>query len=524
MSFRPYQTEAISSAEQVLRTAQGALLVMATGTGKTFTAVGLCERLRHRLGRVLWLAHRGELLEQAQRSFARGAGHLTCEIEMADQRVSRLPLPDVVCASVQTMQGRRLESFAPDDFGVLVIDEAHHSTAASFTAIVDHFSAAKRVGLTATPDRHDGQALRKVFDQVAYVYDIRDAIRDGYLAPIRAKQVEVDGLDLSDLKRRTGDFSVEDLDAIMSEEGHLHEVVRPTLEIAGDRPTLVFGVTIEHARKLVDVFTRYRGGCARSIDGGMDAKERKAILSDFEAGRFQYLVNVALLTEGVDLPFVSCVSMARPTLSRALHTQMVGRALRLHPGKAEALVLDFVGNTGKHALVTTLDILGGDETDEVRAVARRLMEQDAQLAMLDALDEAREEVKRLDEAKRRRATARVQYQAREVDPFANAAAILGIEIRRGDVEMAPTDEQKAKLEKHGIPVDGIDYWEAQKIARAIRERAQRRLCTVKQAKLLGRYGLRTDLEYDRARTVIDAIAAAGWKLPDALRGDGSLRP
>jgi superfamily II DNA or RNA helicase len=508
--LRPYQEEAIASTKQVLDEASSALLVMATGSGKTYTCAKLCEELRPRYGRVLWLAHRGELLEQARGTFAERT-RLSCEIEQAERRVSRLLMPDVVCASVQSMQGARLQEFDPRTFGVVVVDEAHHAPAAGHRAVLGHFAEAKRVGLTATPDRMDKQALGQVFERVAYVYDIRDAIRDGHLAPIRAVAVDVEGLDLSGLSKSQGDFSVTELEQIMSEEKHLHEVAQPTLELAADRPTIVFAVTVEHAKLLTAVFERYRPGCARSVDGNMDLEARRELRRQFEQGDFQFLINVMLLTEGVDLPWVSAVAMARPTMSRPLYSQMVGRSTRLFPGKKDALVIDFVGVTGRHSLVTAVDILGGDETEEVRGLAKRLAKEDPQLELLDAIDQARTQIAELE--RRKRATARARYQAREVDLFATESALLGIDIRAADgpVEMPPTREQLEKLAKHKIPTTGLDYWEAQKICRAVRERAMKRLCTLNQARFIRRFGIRTDLSFEQASKAMDILAACKWK-------------
>jgi len=520
--LRPYQLEAVASTKQVLAHARSALLVMATGAGKSRTAVAVAEWARREYGRILWICHRGELVTQPARVFREHTG-LSVEIEMAESRASQLITPDVVCASVQTLQGKRLEQWPVDRFGLIVADEAHHAISPSQRAILDYFAPAKLVGLTATPDRLDKAALGRVFDHVAYVYDIRDAIRDGYLAPITAKRVEVESLDLSEVKTRTGDLSQEELAAIMSEERHLHAVAKPTLDLAGNRPTLVFAVTVDHAKQLAEVFCRYRKGCSRHIDGTMGVEERAKVLAAFAAGEFQFLQNVAVLTEGVDLPYVACVAMARPTKSRALATQMIGRGTRLHPGKQNVLVLDFVGNSGKHQLVGPIDILGGDETDEVRAVARKLVEHNPQMPVLDALDEARTECARLEQLRQRRATAKARYSAKDVDLFGAAEHILGIQIRRGDVETPPTEEQAAKLAKHGLNTQGLDFFEAQKVCRAIRERGLQNLCTIKQARLLGRYGLRTDVSFDHARKAIDVLAANNWRMPGWLAEDPVYR-
>lgn len=521
MPLRPYQIEAIDSIERVLAEGDSALAVMATGTGKTFTAAELVRRVRQRTGRVLWLAHRGELLEQAATTL-RAVG-LSAEIEMGEHRVSPLLMPDVVCASIQTLQGRRLQQFDPGAFGLIVVDEAHHARATSWMAPLDHFKGAKRLGLTATPDRSDRKALGQVFARVAYSYDIRDAIRDGYLAPLRAKQVDVDGLDLSEVSKKTGDFSADELEAILTGERELHEVAAPTLELAGDRPTLVFGVTVDHAKKLCDVLNRYRQGCAKSVDGTMDVDQRRKLLDEFRGGAFQFLTNVALLTEGVDLPFVSCVAMARPTLSRSLYTQMVGRGTRLHPGKTDALVIDFVGNAGRHSLISVLDILGGEESEGVKKRALAKVRAGDEGDLMTLIDQARGEEQRAAAAARTKAQSK--FRARDVDLFSSTEQLLGIEVRRqAEVADPPSPEQVEKLVRHGIPVDGLDFWEAKKLTRAIAERVKANLCTLKQARILARHGLRSDVSFKDASLAIDEIAKSGWKAPPWLAADKRFAP
>lgn len=522
VELRPYQREAVAASLSTLAEVRSALVVAATGTGKSLIGASIVAEVLGRTGkanaRALWIAHRGELLDQAVATFRRIG--LTASVEMGERKAAWFD--DVTCASVQTIQGRRLESFNPQAFDVVVADECHHSVSASWRKVLAHFGSAKLIGLTATPDRFDKKGLGHVFDRVAYRYDLPTAIREGYLAPIVTKSVEVEGLDFSAIKKSQGDLAVDELDAIMQEESHLHAVARPTVELAGDRPTIVFAVTVEHAHALAGVLCRYAGeGAARAVHGGMDQEQRRRLLDGFARGEFRYLVNVAILTEGVDIPSVACVAIARPTMSRGLFCQMVGRATRLAPGKSTALVIDFVGNAGRHSLASVADILAGDRPDPVKRRAEEIAAKGGggQLGMLGALDEAEREIAQEEadriqrESERRRFQADVRYRVVDI-PTDLDAHILGLPIiRRPDVRDLPSPDQLERLKSNGIDATGIDYGTATRICNALRARWKAGLCTLKQARQFAKRGLREDIPFEDARGVMDAIASNGWKVP-----------
>lgn len=288
---------------------------MPTGTGKTVVFAELVRRQQtNGGGRALIVAHRTELLEQA-RNKLRDVG-VWAALEKAEHR-SRTER--VVVASVQTLKGKRLRRFRPDEFDTIIVDEAHHATAASYRGILEYFKTALVLGVTATPDRADGTALGEIFASVAYRYELRDAIRDQWLVPIVARRIFLEKVDLSAIKSRAGDLAQDELAEVMATDEAVVGVVVPLLEQAGDRRTIVFGVDVAHSTAIAHALCERRPGSARVAHGEMDAGTRAELLADFRAGRFQFLVNCALFTEGFDEPCVACVACARPTKSRALY-------------------------------------------------------------------------------------------------------------------------------------------------------------------------------------------------------------
>jgi superfamily II DNA or RNA helicase len=474
-------------------------VVLPTGTGKTVVFAELARRRVARGRRVLVLAHRGELLEQAQRKLS-DVG-VRAAIEQADRRAGLAP---VVVASVQTLQRKRLERLVAEEFDVIV-DEAHHAIAASYGAILDHFAASLVLGVTATPLRADGRGLGEIFGSVAHRYELQQAIRDGWLVPIVARRIFVASIDLGGIKTRAGDLATDELAAAMATDEAILAVVLPVLEQAGSRRTIVFAVDVAHARALAVAICERRPGAARVAHGELDDAERRQILADFRAGVFQYLVNVQLYTEGFDEPSVECVVCARPTKSWALYTQMVGRGTRLSPatGKRDLLLLDVAGNSGRHRLVGPIDALAAGEAvdDLVRGEAERMLEEGEQ--DLDGLvAEAAAELERRREAARR--TANASYFARDVDPFFGDQ--LGepcTEVWAGDLATQQDHVDLLNLGLKRIP-PGLTRGEAKRILDADRKRRGLGLCTYKQCQLLERYGINA-----REMTKVAASARIG---------------
>lgn len=526
MELRPYQQEALAAVERELAARRSTLVVMPTGSGKTVVFAAAAERFRGR-GRVLVIAHREELLEQAADKIQRATA-LSTGIEQAERRVARLFLPDVVIASVQTLaRAKRRETFRPEEFALVVVDEAHHAAAASYRDILDYFRVARVLGVTATPDRSDAARLvPTVFESIAYRYSIRTAIRDGWLVPIRQCRVRVDGLDLSSVRTTAGDLNEGDLERVLTASVPLQDTARRLVQAAGERRTMVFSATVAHARALAAAIAQYEAsGGARAIDGEASPDERVGFLADFRAGVFRHAVNCQMYTEGFDEPTISCVAMVRPTKSRSLYTQAAGRGLRLSPetGKKDLLLLDFCGNAGRHALVEAVDLLVEDDAPKARERAKKILAKEPQLTLLEALVRAEREAAHPPALA---LPAQPDFRLEAVNPFVSLETTLGfrLPVRHPDAPRA-TDRQVEALEVGGVDmaklgVGGLDLRQASAVLDAISRRRAAGLCSLKQLKLLERFGHEDAARITSARAcvLIQQLRAAGWRRPGRAGG------
>lgn len=518
-ALRPYQAEAVQASLGELENVnvQSTFVVMPTGSGKTRCATEIARRRPK--DRILVLAHRDELIQQARERFA-----YDCDEEVGlDQAQFFGGDERIVIGSVQTVSRQaRLERYRPNRFDLIITDEVHHGTAKSYRRIYDYFSEAKKWGCTATPDRADEKAMGMIADSVAYTYEIEDAIRDGYLCDVRCTRVEITGLDLSHVKTVAGDLNQGQLDAVMRAEKVLLGVADATIREAGTRPTIVFTTSVENADKMAEILRRHREGCAWAVNGKTNMYERQTLMDDFKAGKFQFLCNVGIATEGVDIPICSCISMARPTKSRAFYAQCVGRGLRPHPSKPNGmLILDFVGNSGRHRLCSALDALGGRYTDEEEDLAQEIVRKNPGSRARDALEQARaqmeERKKRLAEAAARKASVKAHaiYNTKQVDPF----RVLHINLQR-QMEISQrfggnpaTDDQLTCLRdrfKVQIP-DGCTKQVASNLIGTLIARSRKHLATPKQLNTLQKYGVNeTEISKSRASEIIGAIVRNGW--------------
>lgn len=491
LTLRPYQSEAVSRIVRELETRRATLLVLPTGCGKT---VVFCEVVRHFIAagrRVLVLAHRDELLQQAADKLGKASVE-SIGIEKASVREDG---EAVVVASVQTLRGERLRRFSPDAFGLVVVDECHHARSSTYMAIAAYFTGARLLGVTATPDRMDGQGLGAVFESCAHRYALKDAIRDGWLVPLDCRTVKVEGLDLRKVRTTAGDLNNGDLEAILAHEKQLHAVAGPLTALAGARSTVLFGVTIKHAEALAAIINRYKPGSARSISGQTPLSERRATLRAFELGDFQTLVNCALLTEGFDMPSLSCVAVARPTKSRGLYVQMIGRGTRPLPGivegldtaharreaiansaKPNVLVLDFVGVSSRHRLACADDVLADRDENGLSNEAAEKAQQPGLTGPEPTLNPLGDELA---------LTAAIRFFTSEVNPFLPTRdAPTG-----AWAALRATEKQLAVLRKHGFkPPPQLTRGDASHVISGINERRAKGLASPKQVRLLQRHG------------------------------------
>ena len=344
MELRPYQSEAKDKIFEswdsgVKRT----LLVLPTGCGKTIVFSKVAEECVRHGDRVLILAHRGELLDQAADKIQKSTG-LGCAVEKADQSCIGSWFR-IVVGSVQTlMREKRLNQFPPDYFRTIIVDEAHHCISQSYQNVLQHFSESKVLGVTATPDRGDMRNLGEYFENLSYEYTLPDAIKSGYLCRIKAMTIPL-RIDISAVGTQAGDFKAADIGSAL--DPYLEQIAAEMEKYCADRKTVVFLPLIATSQKFTDILNDH-GFRAAEVNG--NSEDRAEILADFEAGKYNVLCNSMLLTEGWDCPSVDCIIVLRPTKVRSLYSQMVGRGTRLSQGKDHLLLLDFLWHTERHEL------------------------------------------------------------------------------------------------------------------------------------------------------------------------------
>lgn len=488
------------------------LLVLPTGTGKTIVFASVAADQVRAGDRVLILAHRGELLEQAADKLQRSTG-LVSAVEKADATCLNTWFR-VVVGSVQTLQRTaRLERFPHDYFGTIIIDEAHHAITDGYRRILDYFGDAKVLGVTATPDRGDMRNLGEVFDSLAFEYKLTDAIKEGYLCRIMAQTIPLK-LDISSVTMSGGDYAVGDLGTAL--DPYLEQIAAEMAQRCKGRKTVVFLPLIKTSQKFRDLLNSH-GFRAAEVNG--QSTDRKEVLADFDAGKYNVLCNSMLLTEGWDCPSVDCVVVLRPTKVRSLYSQMVGRGTRLSPGKSDLLLLDFLWMTDKHELCRPADLVCED-----RAVARQMTENLAQTGCPEDIEEAavqasEDVVTQREEALAKQLEEQRRKKARLVDPLQyemsiQAEDLAGYVPAFGWEAGPPTEQQAAALEKLGILPDAVESaGKASLLLDRLNKRRAEGLTTPKQIRVLERYGFQSvgTWSFDAAKHMIDRIAAGGWR-------------
>ena len=514
-SLRPYQQRAVEAITQEWESGnRRTLCVMATGLGKTVTFAALAKQEAKAGRRVLILAHRGELLDQAADKIKRFTG-LSCAYEKAEQS-SIHAWQFVTVGSVQSLQQtKRLEQFPPDHWDTIIVDEAHHVLSDGYQKVLNHFDQAKVLGVTATPDRGDMRNLGQYFDSCAFEYGIDKGIKDGYLCPIVAETIPLN-IDLTEVRTQSGDYAVGDLGQAL--DPYLDAIATAMVDRCKGRKTVVFLPLIATSQKFQRILIEH-GFKAGEVNG--NSPDRAEILSDFASGKYDVLCNSMLLTEGWDCPTVDCIIVLRPTQVRSLYVQMVGRGLRLADGKKNCLILDFLWMTSRHNLIHPAGIIA--KSQEIADKATKIIENtDGCIDLDEVLEQAESDVIR----ERENALAQQLKEMRKrkgklVDPLQYAVSISAEDLIDYEPltlsEMAPpTQKQLELLEKRGIFPDEIKTAGHAKmlIDRLIARQAQS-LATPKQIRLLeGRGFMHVGTwQFEAASNMIGRIAANGWIVP-----------
>ena len=513
--LRPYQAEA----KQAILAAwdegyRKTLLVLPTGCGKTVVFSSVTENQVNKGHRVLIMAHRGELLDQAADKLKEASG-LDSVLEKAESTSLGSFLP-VTVGSVQSLaQEKRLARFPNNYFQDIIVDEAHHCLSDSYKRVLDHFPNANILGVTATPDRGDMKNLGEFFDSKAYEYSMTEAIREGYLCPIKAQMIPLE-LDIADVGISSGDFSAGEIGHAL--EPYLHQIASEMANYCRGRKTVVFLPLIATSQKFCAMLND-AGLRAAEVNGNSD--DRSEVLADFEAGKYDVLCNSMLLTEGWDCPSVNCIVVLRPTKIRSLYQQMVGRGMRLSPGKTELLLLDFLWMTERHDLCRPSALISKDE-----AIAKKIDERMVEDADGFDLIEAEEQAERDILAERESALAKQLAEMRGkkrklVDPLQYALSIAAEDLTNYVPtfawEMAPPSEKQiAFLERRGIFADSVrNAGLASLLIDRLQRRQQMGLATPKQIRCLERYGFRQvgTWAFEDASSLISRLADNSWMVP-----------
>lgn len=520
MSFqdRKYQTDAKSAILREWQTGnRKTLLVLPTGTGKTIVFCLLIEELVRAGKRVLILAHRGELLDQASDKLSRVTG-LGCSVEKGDQSCLGEWFR-VVVGSVQTlMRESRLVKFPRNYFDVIIVDEAHHCLADSYQRVLEHFGDACVLGVTATPDRGDMRELGQYFDSMAYEYSLPQAIKDGFLCPIKALSIPLT-IDLTGVAQQNGDFQAAGLGNAL--DPYLRQIAQEMQVHCSGRKTVVFLPLIATSQKMQGFLNDAGFRCAE-VNG--ESRDRAEILADWNAGKYDMLCNSMLLTEGWDSPLTDTICCLRATRQRSLFAQIVGRGTRLHPGKDHLLLLDFLWLTQKLDLCRPACLIA--ETPEVAEkmtanIAAAGAPVDLQAAeekaesdcVLDREERLAEKLKELRNRKQKLVDPLQYEMSIQAQDLADYTPTFGWEAD------PPTTAQVKSLEKAGIFPDAVESaGKAKRILDTLDTRRNEGLSTPKQIRFLEGKGFLHvgQWPFDSARRLIDRIAGEGWRVPQGI--------
>lgn len=518
MQLRPYQIQAKDAVlSEWSEGHRKTLLVLPTGTGKTVVFAKVVEDRVNNGGRALVLAHRGELLSQAADKIMDASG-MACALEKAESTSLGSNMP-VTVGSVQSLaQPKRLARFPRDYFTDIVVDEAHHCLSDSYQRVLAHFPKANILGVTATPDRGDMKNLGQFFDSKAYEYTMPQAIRDGYLCPIKAQMIPLE-LDISGVKVTSGDFSSGEIGSAL--EPYLDQIAREMTHYCKGRKTVVFLPLIQTSQKFCAILNCY-GLRAAEVNG--NSENRAEVLRDFENGRYDVLCNSMLLTEGWDCPAVDCVVVLRPTKVRSLYQQMVGRGMRLFPGKEQLLLLDFLWMSERHDLCRPSALISKD-ADIAKRIDQQMVDSSDGIDLIDAEEQAERDVLAEREEALAKELAEMRKRKRKlVDPLQYALSIAAEDLV-GYVptfawEMAPPSARQLDfLEKRGIFAESVENMgKASLLIDRLVRRQEEGLSTPKQIRCLERYGFRQvgTWLFEDASKMITRLAANNWRVPYGL--------
>ena len=513
--LRPYQAEA----KQAILTEwdeghRKTLLVLPTGCGKTVVFASVTETQVKKGHRVLIMAHRGELLEQAADKLKATSG-IDSVLEKAESSGFGSMFP-VTVGSVQSLaQEKRLARFPSNYYQDIIVDEAHHCLSDSYQRILNHFPHANILGVTATPDRGDMKNLGEYFDSLAYEYSMSKAISEGYLCKIKAQMIPLE-LDIGNVGISNGDFSAGEIGHALLP--YLFQIAKEMVKYCQGRRTVVFLPLVAISKKFCALLN---AAGLRAVEVNGNSADRAEVLTDFENGKYDVLCNSMLLTEGWDCPSVDCIVILRPTKIRSLYQQMVGRGMRLALGKDHLLLLDFLWLTTRHDLCKPSSLVSKDAATADKINERMLIDTEA-FDLVDAEEQAKRDVLAEREAALARELDEMRKRKRKlVDPIQYALSIAAEDLTNYVPtfawEMAPpTEKQLAYLERRGIFAGTVgNAGLASLLIDRLKRRQDAGLATPKQIRCLERYGFRQvgTWQFDDAGALISRLANNNWRVP-----------
>lgn len=596
MKPRDYQLKAQSRCFEEWLEKRSTLIVKPTGCGKTITFANIIHQMVKQTGKkVIIVADREELIFQARDKIKEVTG-LLVDIEMGDYKASMeaelfSAKADVIVATRQTLSvggdgGGRMSKFNPDEFCLLVIDEADGAVAATYKKIIEYFqqnSELKLLGVTATPDRADEEALGQVFESVAFNYLLSDpmhiepnAIDDGWLVPVEQYMVSVENMDLSNIQTVCGDLSGPDLEIVLENEKLIQETVEAIFEIMhGLEPKALFNLPIaeweskvegikpkraiaftrfvKHAEILSNILNRISPGFSNCISERTRREDRPTIINDFKCGKVSILCNADILTRGYDDDGVEMVFMCAPTKSRSKYAQRAGRATRPHRSIARRLgempsaairrsmiarspkpcctLIDFVGDSGRHKLCSSAELLAGNVSEQaIEAAVNYAKKIGRPIRMSEQLEEQEKNQQELivkraaEEARKSRLVAKSSYVKQKVDPF-DVLQIKPTKPHGWDKGKVLSPGQRRVMTEHmGLNPDEFDFSTAKQIIDgqfAIWKAAKDggyHACSYKMIKRLKQYGVDAiKMPIEVGHAYMDAIAKTNWRgVPDGF--------
>lgn len=502
MTLRPYQQEAVDRVLTGWKEFDKQLLVLPTGGGKTIVFSKIVEALQPK--RSLILCHQNELIEQAVDKLHQATG-IMADVDKAERHASLRA--DCVVATVQSMV-RRLDKYSPDHFAAIICDEAHLSVSEIWQKVLAYFTGAKILGVTATPDRSDSKQLMAFYQNLAYEVKLFDLIRQGFLSRISVRTLDLE-IDISSVAQNQGDYDKDQLDDVLTP--YFDKICEAIKTYAAERKILVFLPLIKTSKNFVDACHRHGIG-AKHIDG--TSEDRRLILQEFRDDHFRVLGNSMLLTTGFDEPSIDCVINLRPTRSRTLYSQMIGRGTRLFNGKKDLLILDFLWMFEKHVIMNPAYLIAKNE-DQARRMTKKFekMKDYADLEFVDS-EVAREREEDLANALKAKRGRGQYFDAAEYAARIQDQEMMDYEPMTSNESQPPTKAQTERLEKAGFVMETIKgRAHADMIISKLDDRRQRGLATLKQVYWLERFNIPNadNVTFNEASHILDEKFSKGRK-------------